>query len=135
MAWQGHLSPKTEGLATQVIGAAIDVHRLLGPGYVEQVYENALVRELSLRSIPWERQKEVIVRYKDEVVGTGRIDLLVDSTIVVELKAVEHLLPLHAAQLNSYLKSTGCSLGLLMNFNVVKLKHGLQRILLKKQNK
>lgn len=131
MGWQGELDEATEKLATQVIGAAIEVHRVLGPGYLEPVYEEALCKELSLRNIPWERQKVVEVLYKGDVVGVGRIDLLVGGRIVVELKSVDALLSVHAAQVNSYLKTTGYPLGILMNFNVLRLKDGLRRVVLK----
>ncbi|WP_346353496.1 GxxExxY protein [Azotosporobacter soli] len=129
--WQGQLDDETEELATKVIGAAIEVHRVLGPGYAEQVYEAALIKELTLRRIAWEQQKTVRISYQGDVVETGRIDLSVDAKIIIELKAVETLLPVHAAQLHSYLKITGYPLGLLMNFNVARLKEGLQRVLLK----
>jgi GxxExxY protein len=116
-------------LAYEVIGAAIEVHRHLGPGYLENVYEEALALEFRLRGLPFERQKEVAVEYKEKPVGEGRLDFLVAERLVVELKAVEALAPIHRAQVISYLKSTRLRLGLLINFNVTILKDGLQRII------
>lgn len=119
-------------LAHNVIGAASEVHRLLGPGFLELGYEGALCVELDLRDIAFVRQYPVAVNYKGFSVGDSRLDLLVDSRLVVELRAVEALLPLHTAQVISYLKTTGCSLGLLINFNVSVLKQGIRRIILSK---
>ena len=104
----------------------------LGPGFLESVYEEALCAELRLRGIPFVRQLVVPIRYKGQVVGEGRLDLLIDSLLVVELKAVEALAQIHAVQLLSYLKATGHTLGLLINFNVPILKHGIKRIVLTK---
>lgn len=117
-------------LARSVIGAAIEVHRHLGPGFLESVYEEALVVELGLRGIPFERQKPVPVDYKEHHVGEGRVDLLVGYELLVELKAVETLAPIHKAQVISYLRATGLHLGLLINFNVPILRAGIQRIVL-----
>ena len=117
-------------LARTVIGAAIEVHRHLGPGYLESLYEEALSIELGLRHIPFERQKPVAVNYKGHEIGEGRVDLLVGNELLVELKAVEALAPIHKAQVISYLKATGCHLGLLVNFNVPVLKSGIQRVVL-----
>jgi GxxExxY protein len=117
-------------LADAVIGAAIEVHRLLGPGYIEAVYEEALCVELGLRGIPFARQTSAAVSYKGQSVGEGRMDLVVSDVLVVELKAVEALVPVHSAQVISYLKTTGRKLGLLINFNVPILKQGIKRIAL-----
>jgi GxxExxY protein len=117
-------------LAREVIGAAIEVHRYLGPGFLEGVYEEALVMELALRGIPFERQRPVPVSYKEQNVGEGRVDLLVGTELLVDLKAVETLAPIHKAQVISYLKATGLHLGLLINFNVPILRAGIQRIVL-----
>ena len=119
-----------DGLASVVIGAAIEVHRVLGPGYLESVYEEALAVELELSGIAFQRQKAIGVDYKGHTVGEGRVDLLVGGRLVVELKAVDDLAPIHAAQVMSYLKSLGLPLGLLINFNVPLLKHGIKRIVL-----
>ncbi len=123
-------SKDVDELARSVIGAAIEVHRHLGPGFLEGVYEEALVVELSLRSIPFERQLPVPVHYKTHRVGKGRVDLLVGGELLVELKAVDALAPIHKAQVISYLKAMGLHLGLLINFNASVLKDGIQRIVL-----
>ena len=122
--------PKEEldRLAHAVIGAAIDVHRELGPGYLESVYEEALCVELRLRGLPFVRQPLVEVAYKGHLVGEARLDLLVGGALIVELKAVETLLPIHTAQVVSYLKATGNHLGLLINFNESKLRDGIRRV-------
>ena len=118
-------------LSNRIIGAAIEVHRHLGPGLLESTYETCLVREFELRHIPFERQKSLPVQYKGERLDAGyRIDLLVDNLVIVELKAVEQLLPVHIAQVLTYLRLTGCKLGLLLNFNHVLMKDGVQRIVL-----
>jgi GxxExxY protein len=117
-------------LAHAVIGAALQVHRLLGPGFLESVYEEALCIELQTRKIPFVRQALVPVYYRDHIVGECRLDLLVAEALVVELKAVEELAQIHTAQVISYLKATGHNLGLLVNFNVPILKQGIRRIVL-----
>ena len=121
---------KTDELAKAVIGAAIEVHRVLGPGYLENVYEEALAVELNLRGVAFERQKGMSVDYKGHAVGEGRLDLLVDGCLIVELKEVEALAPIHTAQVISYLKATQLPLGLLINFNVPLLKEGIKRVIL-----
>ena len=120
----------TDELAKAVIDAAIEVHRILGPGYLESVYEEALAVELDLRNIPFERQKSVAVDYKGQSVGEGRLDLLVGGCLIVELKAADALAPIHTAQVISYLKATRLPLGLVINFNVPVLKDGVKRIIL-----
>ncbi len=118
-------------LSNRIIGAAIEIHRHLGPGLLESTYETCLVREFELRHIPFERQKSLPVQYKGERLDAGyRIDLLVDNLVIVELKAVEQLLPVHTAQVLTYLRLTGCKLGLLLNFNHVLMKDGVQRVVL-----
>jgi GxxExxY protein len=113
-----------------VIGAAIEVHRCLGPGLLESVYESALCRELWLRRLNTERHLPVEVRYKGADLGsTLRLDLLVEGCVVVEVKPVAELVPFHRAQLLTYLKLTGYQVGLLINFNVVLLRHGVRRVL------
>ena len=116
MDWHGDLDDSIEKLANKLIGSALEVHRILGPGYIENVYEEALAKELHLRMIPFERQKIIDIRYKGFSIGEGRLDLLIDQKIIVELKSVENLLPIHSVQVNSYLKATGLQLGLLINF-------------------
>jgi GxxExxY protein len=117
-------------LARAVIGAAIEVHKVLGPGYLESVYEAALCTELEFREINFVGQHPITVLYKGRYVGDGRVDLLVESRLIVELKAVEALLPIHSAQLMSYLKALRLQLGLVINFNVPVLKQGIKRIVL-----
>lgn len=121
---------KTDALAHAVIGAAIEVHRHLGPGFLEKVYEEALCVELRLRKIPFERQRPAKVEYKGECVGEGRLDLLVDDRLIVELKAVREVAPIHKAIVVSYLKTTGRNLALLINFKVSCLRDGVQRVVL-----
>jgi GxxExxY protein len=114
-----------------VIGAAIEVHRALGPGLLESAYEECLCRELSLRKIPFERQRSLPVKYKGVSLDCGyRLDLLVADQVVVEVKAVEKLLPIHEAQLLTYLRLGGWKAGLLLNFNVPALKRGIRRLVL-----
>ncbi len=118
-------------LTEAIIGAAIEVHRTLGPGLLESAYEQCLCHELSLQNMEFPRQVELPVRYKAVQLDCGyRIDVLVDERVVVELKAVERLLPIHEAQLMTYLKLSGRSVGLLLNFQVPVLKDGLKRIVL-----
>lgn len=120
--------PHLDALANAVIGAAIEVHRTLGPGYPEGVYEEALGVELNLRNIPHMRQQPVQVLYKGVQVGEGRIDLLVGGRLVVEIKTVDALIPVHRAQVISYLKALGQPLGLLLNFRAALLRDGLERV-------
>jgi len=112
-----------------VIGACIEIHRSLGPGLLESAYEECLCHELSLAGTKFERQKPLPVHYKDVNLDCGyRLDLVVEQKLIVELKAVESLLPIHEAQLLTYLKLSGLTLGLLINFNVPVLKSGIKRI-------
>ena len=119
---------RVDALAHDVIGAAIEVHRHLGPGFQESVYEEALCVELRLRRIPFERQRVTRVEYKGVRVGEGRVDLLVADQLVLELKAVRELAPAHQAVLLSYLKATDLRLGLLINFGAARLKDGIKRV-------
>jgi GxxExxY protein len=117
-------------LSHRVIGAAIEVHRTLGPGLLESVYEMALCRELWLMGIEVARQVPVPVRYKGGVLACDvRIDLLIRRSIIVEVKSVEKITPIHRAQLLTYLKLTNLWLGLLLNFNVEVLRDGVRRVL------
>jgi len=102
-------------LSYKIMAAVFEVHNVLGPGFLERVYERALDKELGMRKISVETQKEINVSYKGEVVGSYYADMLVEGKIIVELKAVEHLTRLHEAQLLNYLKATGIKLGLLVN--------------------
>ena len=116
-------------LTGEVIGAAIEVHRVLGPGLLENVYEKCLSRELILRNMPIENQKVLAVNYKGVELDCGyRLDIVVPDKLIIELKACESLLPIHEAQLLTYLKLTGIQFGLLINFNVLLLKDGIKRI-------
>ena len=117
-----------EAIAHRVIGAAIEVHRQLGPGFIEPIYQKAMNHELKTSGLFVEREKEILVPYKDIKIPGQRLDLLVGGRVIVELKAVESIAPIHEAQLISYLKSTGLRLGLLINFHVPVLKDGIRRI-------
>jgi GxxExxY protein len=117
-------------LANKVIGAAIEVHRLLGPGYLESVYEKALCVELQHQGIAFVQQAPMAVNYKGVKVGEGKLDLLVENRLIVELKAVEALAPIHRAQVLSYLKATKLQLGLLINFNAPILRDNIKRVIL-----
>jgi GxxExxY protein len=121
---------RVDALAHAVIGAAIEVHRHLGPGYLESTYEEALAVEFGLRDIRFERQKPIAVSYKGYEIGEGRADFVVETDLLVELKAVEALGPIHTAQVISYLKATACHVGLLINFNVRALREGIRRVVL-----
>jgi GxxExxY protein len=117
-------------LTHEIIGAAIEVHRLLGPGLLESAYEECLTSELLSRGMRLERQKPVPIIYKDAKLECGyRVDLLVEGRIVVELKAVQSIAPIHEAIMMTYLRLSGCRLGLLINFNVDVLKDGVRRFI------
>lgn len=112
-----------------VIGAAIEVHRHLGPGLLESAYEECLCEELSLRKIPFKRQVTLPVAYKGKKLDIGyRVDLLVNDEVVVELKTVETILPIHEAQTLTYMRLGGWQVGLILNFNVTVLKNGIKRL-------
>ena len=114
-----------------VIGAAMAVHRELGPGLLESAYEACLAYELAVCGLAVERQKGLPVKYRGVKVDCGyRMDLLVEEKVIVELKAQDRLEPIHKAQLLSYLKLSGCKVGLLINFNVKVLKNGIRRMVL-----
>ncbi len=120
---------REDALSQEIIGAAIEVHRYLGPGLLESIYEHCMLKELRLRGISVQHQQPLPVSYKGEVLDCEyRLDLLVDDAVVVELKTVKRLEPIHDAQLLSYLKLSGYRLGLLINFNVPVLRHGVKRI-------
>jgi GxxExxY protein len=114
-----------------VIGAAIEVHRTLGPGLLESVYEECLCRELELRNIRFERQKALPLKYKGTEIDCGyRLDIVVGQEVVVELKACGALEPVHEAQLLTYLRLTGIKIGLLISFNVPVLRDGIRRLVI-----
>lgn len=118
-----------QDLTERIIAAAIEVHRALGPGFLEKIYENALAVELDLRGHRVDRQTSFDVEYKDHLVGRHRVDLLVHDAVVVELKSVEKFAPAHQAQLRSTIKAAGKRVGLLLNFNLPKLTDGLKRVI------
>jgi GxxExxY protein len=123
------LDEETDVLTGAIIGAAIEVHEFLGPGLLESVYEECLTHELKLRRLKIERQKPLPVMYKGEVLDCGyRLDLVVEERVIVEIKSVNDLIPIHEAQLLSYLKLSGIETGLLLNFNVEKLRRGIRRM-------
>jgi GxxExxY protein len=112
-----------------VIDSAMEVHTVLGPGLLESAYESCLKHELVSRNIKVSSQLELPITYKNNSIDSGyRIDLLVDDRVIVELKAVDRILPIHEAQLLSYLKMSNLKIGLLLNFNVTRLKHGIKRL-------
>lgn len=121
-------SPTANILSKEVIGAAMEVHTTLGPGYLEATYEEALAGELRERGIVFVRQSPVEIHYKGAIVGQQRIDFLVGQELILELKSVESLIPVHAAQVRSYLVALGLELGLLINFNVPHLRDGIKRV-------
>ena len=119
---------ETEHIATAVIGAAIEVHRHLGPGFIEKIYQEALCLELDARGFKYERERAIVVHYKGVSIPGQRIDLIVAGCVVVEVKAAARIDNAHEAKLISYLRTTGLRLGLLLNFNGHTVKEGLRRI-------
>ena len=116
------------GITDTIIGAAIEVHKALGPGLLESVYEEYLFYELTLRELNVNRQVKLPVNYKEINLDIGyRLDFLVENKVVIELKAIDKLVSIHDAQLLTYMKLTNCSVGLLINFNVPALRQGLRR--------
>ena len=119
---------KADRLSAEAIGAAIEVHRELGPGLLESAYEECFCHELHLRGLTFQRQIELPVSYKGLKFDCGyRLDVIVDDAVIVELKSIEHILPIHHAQLLTYLRLAGKKVGLLINFNVSVLKNGIVR--------
>lgn len=115
-------------LSYRIIGLAMRVHRALGPGLLESIYEECLSSELDLDGLAYERQKPLRVVYNDRSLECGyRADIVVRNEVLLEIKSLEHLLPLHDAQILTYLHLSGCHIGLLLNFNTVTLKSGLRR--------
>ena len=120
-----------ETVARQILDGAFAVHRALGPGLLESVYETCLGHELVKRGVRFHQQVAVPIHYGDLKINSGlHLDILVEDAVIVELKAIEKIIPLHQAQLLTYLKLTGMRLGLLINFNVPKLKDGIKRVVL-----
>jgi GxxExxY protein len=124
------LPVETEDLATRVIGCCIDVHRPLGPGLLEKIYARAVCIELDHAGIRHQREREIPVTYRGELLCQQRLDIVVADQIILEIKSVEHLNPVHRAQLTSYLRISKIRLGLLLNFNVAILHDGIKRVAL-----
>ncbi|MBY0494350.1 MAG: GxxExxY protein [Cyanobacteria bacterium] len=124
------LPPETDEVMFRVLGAAIEVHRHLGPGFLESIYQRAMCVELGERGISYEKKKRIAVVYKGHQLHGQELDLIVESVVVVEVKAVSQLEEIHASQIVSYLKATGLRAGLLINFNKPVLKAGIRRIVL-----
>jgi GxxExxY protein len=125
------MNPEINCLTEQIIGAAIEVHRILGPGLLESAYQRALAHEMTLRGIAFEEQKLCPIKYKDLLIEDAyRLDYLVRGVVVVEIKAIDSLLEVHDSQLLTYLKFSGCRVGLLMNFRSTILTRGLRRLAL-----
>jgi GxxExxY protein len=120
--------PELNRITNAVIGAAIEVHRIVGPGQLKSAYEEAMAIEMALRQIPFERQLDIDLMYKGHKIGRGRLDFLVEGRVVVDLKAIERLAAVHTAQMISYLGMTGHPLALLINFNVAALRQGIKRV-------
>lgn len=119
----------TDNLSEQVIKAATEVHQIIGPGMLESVYQDCLSHELALRNIPFERQKELTIEYKDATIDGGyRLDFVVADKLIVELKSGNSLVPEHGTKMLTYLLLTGLKEGLLINFNVPILKDGITRV-------
>lgn len=125
----GDLPVEIERCSHSIIGCAIEVHRQLGPGLLESIYEDALVYELTEAGLRFERQVEVIIPYKGIALRGQRLDLVVERSVVVELKSITAIQDVHRAQLLSYLRAARLSLGLLLNFNVALLREGIDRII------
>jgi GxxExxY protein len=129
-ARHGEIEPELDALTERIIGACIEVHKWLGPGLTELLYQEALCHEFDLRGIRYEKQVKVPVVYKGKPIGETRIDVLVEGSVIVELKACDALNAVHRAQLICYLRLKNLELGLLVNFNVAILKDGLKRVIL-----
>ena len=122
---------KFDDLSNKVIGCALRVHRELGPGLLESTYEQCLCYEFTKAGIQFEQQKALPVKYQDVMIDCGyRIDILVEGKLIIELKSVESLQRIHEAQLLTYMKLSGCSVGLLINFNSILLRDGIKRMVL-----
>src|SRR5262249_44734194 len=127
---QSPLSEELEALVHRTIGCAISVHRSLGPGLLETMYSRALCIELAATGIPFDREREYPVSYRGQLLCRQRLDIVVADKLVLEIKSVQHIDPVHRAQLLSYLRVSQLPVGLLMNFNVVVLQDGIKRVVL-----
>jgi GxxExxY protein len=123
------LPQEQEEIVSATIGCAIAVHRELGPGFKESIYHQAFRLELNSRSITFESEKPILVKYREWVIPGQKIDLIVAGTVIVELKAVPRLRPMHRYQVQSYLRTTSLPIGLLLNFNAPLMKSGIHRVL------
>ena len=123
------LPPEQEAIVAAVIGCAINVHRVLGPGFKESIYHTAMRLELESEELAYESEKPIEVKYRHWKIPGQKVDLVVKGIVLVEIKAVPRLRVLHRCQVQSYLKTTGLPIGLLMNFNARLLKEGLQRVM------
>jgi GxxExxY protein len=120
-----------KNLTEEIIGAVIEVHRHLGPGLLESTYEECLCHEFKLRNISFERQKPIPIEYKDSSLDCGyRVDILVENKVILELKCVDTIIPIHEAQLLTYLKLSGIKVGFILNFNVSIMRDGIKRMVL-----
>ncbi len=122
--------PELNRITNAVIGAAIDVHKALGPGFYESVYEEALTIALHKRGLRFSRQHSFSIMFEGQVVGTGRVDFVIEEKVVVEIKAIEAFSPVHTAQAISYMRATHLKLAILINFNVKRLVDGIKRVAL-----
>jgi GxxExxY protein len=129
-AARNEIDPEMDRLTESIIGACIEVHKELGPGLTENLYEEALCHELDLRKLSYERQVPAPVVYKGKPIGQTRMDLVVEARVIVELKSCESLTAVHRAQLICYLRIKGLTVGLLVNFNVAVLRDGVKRVVL-----
>lgn len=127
---QSNLPPELENLVRDVIGCCLAVHRELGPGLLEAVYPRAIGVELETRGISFAAEKAVPIRYRGTLLCHHRLDLFIDEKIVLEIKSIDQINPIHIAQVISYLRVTGARVGLLVNFNVPVLKQGIRRVVL-----
>ena len=124
-----HTEKELELLTRQMIGAAIEVHRALGPGLLESAYEACLIYELKLKQLKVDHQKPQPIFYKEVILDCGyRLDLVIEDRVIVEIKSISNVAPIHIAQLLSYLRLSACKVGLLINFNVKMLKDGIRRL-------
>ncbi len=127
------INQKADALSSVIVDAILEVHKTIGPGFLEKIYEDCLVCELKNRGLKVDQQKPLKINYKDfDIKTTYYLDLVVEDSIIIELKCLEKLLPIHQAQIMSYLKMADIELGFLMNFNSVLMKDGLKRVVLKK---
>ncbi|HEX2458670.1 MAG TPA: GxxExxY protein [Vicinamibacterales bacterium] len=124
------IPPETEVVASHIIGAGIEVHRTLGPGFLETIYQQALCLELAARGIGFERERAISVHYRGHAIPGQRVDLIVADAVLVELKATTRTDPMLEAKVISYLRTTGLRLGIVLNFNCQTLKEGIKRIVL-----